>query len=382
MKIQSIFQIPPRTTQQHEVLPFLHGIRFLAILLLILLQAGDLLIQFLPAQKLLPGVEFLSFLVSRGSVGFYVFFAVSGFALSLPFAKGKPKENYMEYLKRKLYRILPPFLMVVTALAGLLLIKVDYSLAGLASHYLATITFTYELFYGEHSVIFPLAWTLGVQVQFYLFLPILASGYFGIRSTAERRIALIWTVFSLILFQHGIGWNLYPFKATLLGQIPHFLIGMLVADLYQKPIKALQKSYLWDIIFPFILIILALTGTEQLGKSLIFEIAVLLTFLSLIYGKIINRLVSSCGAFVFGAMSFSLYLIHMPVLKGFALITVQVSQWTGLVGQLSILVMVAFPLILLFGLIVFRWIELPFIHRPMAKQSSSNLVLAGSSQRR
>lgn len=382
MKIQSIFQIPLRTTQQLEFIPFLNGLRFLAILLLILLQASDLLIQLVPTNQLFPGIEFLSFLVGRESVGYSVFFAVSGFALSIPFAKSRPRASYREYLKRKLYRIIPPFFLVVSGLAGLLLIRGEYSESDLVGHYLATITFTHELFYGDHSVIFPLAWTLGVQVQFYLVLPLLTAGYFGIRSTAERRMVLMWTVFSLILFQHGVGWNLYPFKATLLGQIPHFLVGMLVADLYQKPIKALQKSHVWDVIFPVLLLILAFTDNEQLAKSLIFEIAVLLIFLSVIYSKVIHRIVSFLGDFVFGAMSFSLYLIHLPILRALALITVQAVQWTGIVGLLSILVLVGIPLTLLCGLIVYRWIERPFMHGQQGRQASSYLVMVGTIPRR
>lgn len=379
MKLQSALQHLIRTPHRGRFIPFLDGMRFLAIMPVIFQHANERLHKYGTFEDLTKGEELLSFLISRGTVGVFLFFAISGFILSLPFAQGRSREPFGEYLKRRLFRIEPPFLLWMTVFAMVLLIKGDYPGGELVRHFLATITYTHQLFYGEYSIINPVAWSLEVEIQFYLIAPFLAAGYFGIRNTAERRMLMIWGIFSLILFQHGMGWHLAPYKASLLGQMPHFLIGMLAADLYTKPVKALQNSYLWDILFPFVGVILAFTWTEELGKMLVFEFALLLVFVAAIYGKILNRFLSLSWVVVIGGMCYSLYLIHLPLLEGFYLLVGKFGQWSGYFGQLSITLSVAIPMILFSGVITYRWIEQPFMKRhKTAKPTASQLTLASS----
>lgn len=381
MTLSSLFQNLIRKPQSGKFIPFLDGMRFLAIVPVILQHANERLHKYGSFLDLSQGEEWLSFLISRGTVGVFLFFAISGFILSLPFAQGRARESYGEYLKRRLFRIEPPFLLWMTIFALVLLIKGDYPGGELVRHFLATITYTHQFFYGDYSIINPVAWSLEVEVQFYLLAPFLAAAYFGVRNVTERRAVLIWGIFCFMVFQHAIGWHLMPFKASLLGQLPHFLIGMLAADLYTRPLKFFRSSYGWDALFPVLVLTLAFTWTEELGKMLLFEFALLLVFVASIYGKMLSKFLSLSWVVIIGGMCYSLYLIHLPMLEGFYLLVGKFGQWSGYIGQLSITLSIALPMILFSGVIAYRWIEQPFMKRHKTNtEPAAKLTLASTAK--
>lgn len=372
MQLNSLFANLIRKPQSGKFIPFLDGMRFLAIMPVIFQHASERLHKYGTFPELSAPEHWLSFLISRGTVGVFLFFAISGFILSLPFAQGRTREPYSEYLKRRLFRIEPPFLLWMTVFAFVLLIKGDYPGGELVRHFLATITYTHQILYGEYSIINPVAWSLEVEIQFYLIAPFLATAYFGVKHVTERRAALIWAIFCFMVLQHGLDWHLMPYKASLLGQLPHFLIGMLAADLYTRPLSWFKNSYAWDVLFPVLAIVLAFTWTEELGKMLLFEVALLLVFIASIYGRLTRRFLSLNWVVIIGGMCYSLYLIHLPLLEGFYLFVGKFGQWSGYFGQLSITLSIALPMILLSGVIAYRWIEQPFMKRQKTKKSPSS----------
>lgn len=381
MSFISLFQNLIRKPQSGKFIPILDGMRFLAIVPVILQHANERLHKYGSLPELSAAEQWLSFLISRGTVGVFLFFAISGFILSLPFAQGRTREPYLEYLKRRLFRIEPPFLLWMTVFALVLLIKGDYPGGEILRHFLATITYTHQIFYGEYSIINPVAWSLEVEIQFYLIAPFLAAAYFGFRNVAERRATLIWTIFTFLIFQHGMDWHLMPFKASLLGQLPHFLIGMLAADIYTRPLSWFKSSHAWDALFPVLLLTLAFTWTEELGKMLVFELALLLVFLSAIYGKLLSRFLSLRWVVIIGGMCYSLYLIHLPMLEAFYLLVGKFGQWSGYFGQLSITIFIALPMILLSGVIAYRWVEQPFMKRQKTtKTPHSEMTLTSTEE--
>ncbi|GAB2475092.1 acyltransferase family protein [Algoriphagus taiwanensis] len=381
MKFSSLFENLIRKPQSGKFIPFIDGLRFLAIVPVLFQHANERLHKYGTLPELSQIEEWVSFFISRGTIGVFLFFAISGFILSLPFAQGRTKEKYSDYLKRRLFRIEPPFLLWMTVFALVLLIKGDYPGAELLRHFLATITYTHQFFYGEYSIINPVAWSLEVEIQFYLIAPFLASAYFGIRNTRERRALLIWGLFCFILFQHGMGWQLMPFKPTLLGQFPHFLVGMLAADLYTQPLRGIRKSYLWDALFPVLVLTLAFTWSEELGKMLVFELALLLVFISSFYGKILGRFLSLQWIVIIGGMCYSLYLIHLPLMEAFYLLIGKFGQWSGYFGQLSITLIVVLPMILFSGVIAYRWIEQPFMKRQKSKKPAEKTWILAHSEK-
>ncbi|MCS5491094.1 acyltransferase family protein [Algoriphagus limi] len=370
MILSTLSQKLIRKPHSGKFLPVLDGLRFLAIVPVILQHANERLFKYGKVGELTAWEEMLSFLISRGTIGVFLFFAISGFILSLPFAKNRERESYGSYFKRRLIRIEPPFLLWMSIFAIILLIKGDYPGKELIGHFFATITYSHQLFYGDYSIINPVAWSLEVEIQYYLIAPFLAKFYFDIRNLTVRRVGLVYVIFSFLLFQHGMGWHLMPFKASILGQLQHFLVGMLAADFYTKPaIKS--KSVLWDLFFPFLALMMAFTWTEELWKTLFFELGLLGVFFSAFYGKILPKFLSLTWVVIIGGMCYTLYLIHLPLLEGFYLFVGKFGHWSDYFGQLSISLMIALPMIFLCGVIAYRWIEQPFMVKAEGKSKSS-----------
>ncbi|TDK44203.1 acyltransferase family protein [Algoriphagus formosus] len=366
MNLSSLSKKLIRKPQSGKFLPVLDGLRFLAIVPVILQHANERLFKYGEIGLLSGWEEFLSFFISRGTIGVFLFFAISGFILSLPFAQNRQQEPYGSYIKRRLIRIEPPFLLWMSFFAIILLIKEDYPGKELLGHFLASITYTHQLFYGEYSIINPVAWSLEVEIQYYLIAPFLAKFYFNIQNVMARRWAFGYLIFAYLLFQHGMGWHLMPFKASLLGQLPHFLIGMLAADFFTNPVLK-GKSFLWDLFFPGLVLLLAFTWTEELWKSILFEMGLLGVFFTAFYGKIIPKILSNNWVVIIGGMCYSLYLTHLPLLEGFYLFIGKFGHWSGYFGQLSISLIIVLPIIFLCGVIAYRWIEQPFMTKAKAK---------------
>ncbi|MFT7057011.1 MAG: peptidoglycan/LPS O-acetylase OafA/YrhL, partial [Roseivirga sp.] len=230
-----------------KYIPFIDGLRFLAIMPVIFQHANERLLKYSGEIGVLSAWETqLSFLLSRGTIGVFIFFAVSGFVLTLPFAKGNLKLDYKTYLTRRLTRIEPPFIFWISCFALILLIQGNMGIGNVLSHYLATITYSHNIIYGEYSIINPVAWSLEVEIQYYLIAPFIGLLYFNQKNLAARRSLLIAFTFVLLTYQYVLGWNVYPFKASLLGQLQYFLIGMLMADLYANDNKkAYFKTWVW-----------------------------------------------------------------------------------------------------------------------------------------
>ena len=363
LKISSLTEKLTRKPSKGKFIPFIDGLRFLAIMPVIFQHANERLLKYGDLPTLNGFEQFVSFLISRGTIGVFLFFAISGFVLSLPIAKTGERENYGLYLKRRLHRIEPPFLFWMACCALLLLVMGTYPFQELFWHFLATITYTHQIFFSSYSIINPVAWSLEVEIQFYLIAPFLAKAYFSFNQKQNRRLALVAIIFSWLVLQHSLGWHLAPWKASILGQLPHFLIGMLAADLYTQPVRFFQKFKFWDILFPIFFIAMAFTWTEELAKSILFEIALLGVFLSAFYGKVLHKFLSISWVAIIGGMCYTLYLIHLPLMEGFYSFIGKFGQWSGYFGQLSISLIFLLPVVLLCGIIAYQRIEQPFMKR-------------------
>ena len=164
-----------------------------------------------------------------GSAGPILFFAISGFLLYRPWVAardaGRPAPSTTRYARRRALRIVPAYWVALTALA------VYPGLSGVFSG-------EWWRFYGFLQVYWadtlsrgiPVAWTLCVEVSFYLVLPLwaLAAG----RATPRREL---WALGLVAL--GGIGVQLAASRlalshvaaTTLLGQCPWMALGMALA---------------------------------------------------------------------------------------------------------------------------------------------------------
>jgi len=187
-------------------IPQVDGLRALAVLLVIghhvfaeyLEQTHRLGTQLLPRDWGLIGGR--SPLVAWGlhlAFGVQIFFVISGFVLALPFARSMMERGEFPstgmYLLRRVIRLEPPYVVSMTLLFAWIVVPWHHPmwygrvmLGVFGPHYLATLVYLHGLIFGGPSWINGNAWTLEIEVQFYLLMPVIArlfrvrrAGVFG-----------------------------------------------------------------------------------------------------------------------------------------------------------------------------------------------------------
>jgi peptidoglycan/LPS O-acetylase OafA/YrhL len=180
-----------RVTSSVAYIPQLDGLRSLALLLVIghhvfsiyLSATHRLGTQLLPRDwpMIVPRSPWVNWGLHL-AFGVQIFFAISGFVLAMPFAKSILDTGKMPsvplYLLRRLIRLEPPYLLSMTLFFLAILFHrgqphwytmVMYHIFG--PHYLASIVYLHALIYGIPSWLGGIAWTLEIEIQFYLFMP-------------------------------------------------------------------------------------------------------------------------------------------------------------------------------------------------------------------
>jgi peptidoglycan/LPS O-acetylase OafA/YrhL len=164
-----------------------------------------------------------------GSIGPTLFFAISGFLLYRPWvaagAAGKPKPSTSRYLRRRALRILPAYWFALTALAIFPGIVGPFSGDWWRYYFFLQLYDARTLGLG-----IPVAWTLCVEVTFYLLLPLWA-GLVARAGTRAQLAALAALATAGATVQVAAGRQAIPHLAasSLPGQTPWFAVGMAIA---------------------------------------------------------------------------------------------------------------------------------------------------------
>jgi peptidoglycan/LPS O-acetylase OafA/YrhL len=170
--------------------------------------------------------------------GLVVFFAISGFLLYRPFLAARSKgetvgEFTPAYLWRRVVRILPAYWVALT------ISTVWMSWHGVfSSHWWAYygLLQTYSAHWYLNGL--PTAWSLGVEITFYLVLPLIALGLARYGLGSGRRLALRWEIGALVaiavaslLWRAILGTDEADNRIdqNLLGCLGFFCVGMLFA---------------------------------------------------------------------------------------------------------------------------------------------------------
>jgi peptidoglycan/LPS O-acetylase OafA/YrhL len=105
-----------RITSGRAFIPQIDGLRFIAIMAVVAFHVRQICSYYLPASPTRTTVQgdLVNDLFSVGNFGVALFFCISGFILSLPFARqylGSGKAiNLREYYIRRVTRIEPPYI--------------------------------------------------------------------------------------------------------------------------------------------------------------------------------------------------------------------------------------------------------------------------------
>lgn len=376
--ISNIKHLPTRLRRVTSSTNYIHeidGLRFLAIFPVVIQHLNERLIKYYPQtiENPLEG-NLLSFFASRGTVGVFIFFAISGFILSLPFARhylhGSKKVEIKTFLLRRFTRLEPPYIFWMTIFLLVLISQGSMPIVDLIKHWLASIFYLHNVLYQGYSIINPIAWTLEIEIQFYLLAPFITFIFFSIKDKLVRRLAIVAFIFLWMSLQHYHGWIHYPQKLTLLAHLHYFLIGFLATDLYLESRSLLKKYLLFDLIGVLAFFTLMITWSEEYLKSILFTVALLLLIISAFKGKLLNKFLSNNWIASIGGMCYTIYLIHLPLLEFQFNLTRKFITIENYYLNFLIQFLIALPLIIGISAIFFLIIEKPFMekdwHRKLA----------------
>ena len=343
------------------------GLRFLAIFLVVIQHLSERIVRHSPIEFSTPiKSDPFAFLVSRGTVGVFLFFAISGFVLALPFSKNTPlsKNSIKTFYLRRLTRIEPPFVIWMTVFAAVLVFKNSYTIIEMLPHWLASITYTHWFFFGEYSVINPVAWSLEIEIQFYLLAPFLATAYFSFQNKVRRRIGMVVFIVLYILIEGYCGWLHFPMKATLLGRLPNFLVGFLIADFYiheWKTAPSVSRSIKWDVVAAVALLTMCYTWTEETAKTIVFNLALALLFVSAFKSRFFSAFLSVRNIAATGGMCYTIYLVHLPMLEAWSSLSAKWALTNLYAVTLLWQSVIILPIIWIISALFYIVLEKPFM---------------------
>jgi peptidoglycan/LPS O-acetylase OafA/YrhL len=376
-----------RVTSSVAYIPQIDGLRALAVLLVIghhifatyLVDSHRLGVQKLPRDWNL--IYSSSSLVAWGihlTFGVQLFFVISGFVLAIPFARGLLDKGQAPstklYLLRRLVRIEPPylinmtfcFLLIVVPWRGLLPWSqsspyIQSFVSAFGPHYLASIVYLHGIIFGEPSWINGIAWTLEIEIQFYLLMPLIAQ-LFRIHKAVVRRSILILLIL-LAAWVAPCGAHNPRLSLTIVCHIGFFLAGILLADIYLHPPRGFSMGPLKADLFALAsgaLLIYVVHWRPLQAWAEPFLIAAF--FFSTFHGHWMGRIFSFPALTLTGTICYSTYLYHFFVIELLMPVTVRhLSSSHALWFDTGLRMLLILPPVLVVSAVLYLFTERPFI---------------------
>ena len=336
-----------RVTNTVAFIPAIDGLRFIAIAAVVITHVRGFLLFKLAA----PGtVDVTSYFDLLGRKGVLLFFVISGFILGLPFARhyiqGAQKVDLKKYFLRRFTRLEPPYFLTMISCFLLLTWKYHLSFKIYLGSLLASLVYLHNVL-PVYSSVNQVAWSLEVEIQFYLLVPFLVMVY---RLAAYQRrllFATIILIFPLLQF-------LFPAsKETLYSFIQYFVAGMLLADLFLCNISfaslkgwssafiggvcfflifslPIYRSFVWEAVFIFLVVGFYLLVLTHKFWKLIFSFGLLTSIGGMCYTIYLwhDIIMSGVGSIVLKFKLFNIYALNFTF--RFGVITLAILAFSSL----------------------------------------------------
>ncbi len=401
----------------HPRFPFLDGMRALAALAVVVLHAFQIFGLGLD-QQLGPEVGrggltsggldrvilvVYDTLVRRGALAVPVFIVISGYSLMLPVARsreGRLAGGAPAFFRRRVRRILPPYyaalalsLLLIAAVPGMNTkanLYWDFALPALEPRVIvAHLLFIHngEGYWGSFHGINPPMWSIGVEEQIYLLFPLLVLLWRAWGGKAMLAAALVYGILPIYLPFHLLPLSHFWYVGL-------FALGMLAASIgvsaqagYAGWRERLPWGKLAVLALPVLggwLLLQPLAPSGPISEVLMsrwledyflgFAVICLLIFCTKLSTNptarrpLVLRTLETPGLVHIGKFSYSVYLLHAPILALVALI----CRSLGLPVTLAhlIVITVGVPLVVLGAYLFFLAFERPFLSSHAALRRS------------
>jgi peptidoglycan/LPS O-acetylase OafA/YrhL len=312
-------------------LPGVDGLRAVAALWVVLYH----IMAFSHAQfPLVPGLDLF---LRSGSTGVSLFLVLSGFCLYLPFAGGRAgRFKTGEFFRRRCKRLMPAYyvaLFLALALAvgtagqlGLTDLSIGEATWELVTHLALIHTLFPSTFYSLNGAF----WSLGLEWQLYIGLPLLVwiTRRFGLSYAVATAVAcnvLYRLALGMATSRGLIDSGSLLATAVLPNQLPgrwaEFAFGMVAADLYASGRLQRWVRHASALTVAIAILVPASLVAAQTDLSHIVYGALFFALLCLVIASEnpVARILGWRPLVALGTMSYSLYLVHQPIIQLLAL---------------------------------------------------------------
>lgn len=374
--ITSIYDKFRRITSNQLYFPEIDGIRFLAIILVILFHThgyfyGKTLGLFSDDRT---QYFWTNAFFENGDRGVELFFVLSGFILCLPFAhhyinNGK-KVSLKKYYLRRLTRLEPPYILVMTALFIIhIALRIPTPVAnpplpGWTASWLASLVYLHNIIYHHSPLLTVVAWSLEIEIQFYLFAPILFK-VLALHKNVRRSILLVMGI-ALMVAQHyykpSVG-SIYAF-----GQ--YFITGILLADFYVCNTWSEFFNRKWMLTLAILTIIAIIfwpikqgTGPKHLllAGNFTFPFLIGIFYYMVMKNDYVKKIFSFKFVPIIGGMCYSIYLLHYPIISFLGRVTMKLKITDYFLPNLFLQITLLVVPILIISSIFYLYVERPFM---------------------
>ena len=345
--------------------PEIDGLRALAVILVLLFHLK------------IPGFD-------GGFIGVDIFFVISGYLITSIYFKEVKKTgnfNFYNYFLKRIFRLFPALCFVVfLSLIVSFFIFSPIDLVRIAKTAIYSVLFISNIFFLNESnywtqinefKIFIHTWSLGIEMSFYILMPIFLFLIFNLNNNYRIFVILLSIIINLIIIyifihkgpiiESKIFYSLFYGKEVsdlLFYLIPfrffEFLFGSLI---FFVPKKKIDKKY--EVFLFGIGILLIISTLFQISPNHKFQSFIVISALIgssfIIYFKDaprINVLFNNKISIFIGLISYSLYLVHWPIIS---FVKYSVVNELSLITKFNIII---FSILLSF--MIYKFIEKPF----------------------
>jgi peptidoglycan/LPS O-acetylase OafA/YrhL len=362
-------------------LPAIDGLRAVAALWVVLFHITAL------SHAQFPRVPGLDLFMRSGSTGVSLFLVLSGFCLFLPFAGGRAARfRSGEFFRRRFFRLAPAYyasLVLSLALAAIVAAPLGFPQLSFTDglwQFGVHLAFLHSLFPDSFYALNGAYWSLGLEWQLYLTLPLIVLGV--IRIGVARTVAIVFAC--NVAYRLGLGWAVdhsllvdsgplasFVLPNQLFGRWAEFGFGIIAAELYASGRLARFTRYQPAMIAAMLLLIpVAVSSTKFDVSHMVYgALFFVLVCTVLIPGNIVWRAMSWRPLVAIGTMSYSLYLIHQPIIQS-------VSGWFAVYQpSASPTVVFLWLLALLPAMLLVAWAFFMLVERRTLSSSTPSLSM-------
>ena len=364
-----------RITTSGRFVPEIDGLRFLAITMVVVYHLDDTLRSHAnQAVRGAWGQSWASQVAQQGHYGVQLFFVLSGYILCLPFAlhalTGAPPVRLRAYFLRRVTRLEPPYMASLLLRAIALLVVGRATLAATLPHLGASLLYVHNLAFGQMSTINVVAWSLEIEIQFYILAPLFAAVFF-IRGAQRRRTLILACMAAAALAQ--LRWVVPDSRAdlSLLGFVQFFLAGLLLTEIYvtdwaQQP----QPHVLGDVLGLAALFGILLVAYEDALPGLLLPPLIVLLYGAVFRGRVLRRVACWPPMVAVGGMCYTIYLWHYGVVAATARATRALTWPSSYAATLAVQLVLSGAAVLAVSVLLFVTIERPCMRRDWPQRTA------------